>query len=195
MKEMRQRQSLRLRGYDYSQAGAYYVTICTHNRACLFGEVINGEMVLNPVGHIVESEWKRTEDIRKDVVLDAVVVMPNHVHMIVFCVGADRRPPTNHPSGGPQSAPTTLRSNPTTVLGNIFKGFKSATTVKINQHRQTPGTPVWQRGYYDHIVRNDDDLNRIRQYITDNPMQWALDAENPEFAGNVLRAQQQELSR
>jgi len=173
-----QRKPLRLPQYDYSQNGAYYVTLCTQNKECLFGEVVDGEMVLNDAGRIVKTEWMQTQHLRNDIILDEFVIMPNHMHMIICFVGANRCSPAyNAPGelqrGEPRFAPTK------TVLGNIFKGFKCVTAVKINQHRQTPGVPLWQRGYYDHVVRNEADLTRIREYIANNPAQWALDANNP----------------
>ncbi|MEB3206882.1 MAG: transposase [Vampirovibrionales bacterium] len=175
-----QRKPLRLPGYNYAQNGAYFITICTKNRACLFGDVTHGEMVLNDAGHIIETEWPRTSVLRNDVMLDEFIIMPNHVHMIVLLsVGGDCIAPSTittnpNPDGTMQSSPTT--SN----ISYIIRGFKSATTKTINLHDQTSGTPVWQRGYHDHIIRNEADLNRIRQYIVNNPLQWHLDENNPE---------------
>ena len=163
----RNRRSIRLQGYDYSQAGAYFVTLCTQNRECLFGEIVNGEMRLNEAGRVVADEWINTAEIRDEIELDEWVVMPNHFHgILVITVGrGDRRvAPT-----GPQP-----RS-----IGAVMAGFKSAATKRINELRQTPGMKLWQRNYWEHIVRNEPELNRIREYIHNNPAQWVLDKLHP----------------
>ncbi len=150
-------------GYDYRQPGAYFVTICTHRWEPLFGEVINGEVQLNEFGEIVAQEWYRTREIRHEIELDAFVVMPNHIHGIIMIqdnVGAHGRAPLRRPA----------RS-----LGSLIAGYKSAVTKRINISRHTPGQPVWQRNYYEHVIRNDTDLNRIRVYIHFNPAGWQLD--------------------
>ncbi|NCC26025.1 MAG: transposase [Deltaproteobacteria bacterium] len=164
----RNRRSIRLQGYDYSQAGAYFVTICTQNRECLFGEIENGEMRLNDAGRMVADEWLKTAEIRDEIELDEWVVMPNHFHGIVVvtaCRGTARRAPTMERFGQPivGSVPTIIRS------------FKSAVTKHINELRQTPGMKLWQRNYWEHIVRNEPELNRIREYIHNNPAQWEMD--------------------
>jgi len=164
------RQSIRLKDYDYTQAGAYFVTICTHKRECVLGDVVNGEMQLNELGQVVEIEWLKTAEIRDNVELDAFVIMPNHIHGIIViiesCVGATGRSP--------------LRNGPAPKsIGAIVAGFKSAATKRINELRSTPRAPVWQRNYYEHVIRNEDDLNEIREYILNNPLRWELDSENP----------------
>ncbi len=163
------RRSIRLRAYDYSQAGAYFITLCVHDRACLFGDIADGVMHLNDLGRAVESEWLHTRGVRPQVELDEYVVMPNHFHGIVVVVDMGR--------GVLQYAPT-FRS-PSRSVGAVVRGFKSAVTRRINQMRQTPGLPVWQRNYYEHIIRSERELARIRQYIVNNPAQWASDRENP----------------
>ncbi|GAA5002912.1 transposase [Pseudoluteimonas lycopersici] len=164
-----QRKSIRLRGYDYTQAGAYFVTICAQGHACLFGNITNGEMRLNNIGNIVAEEWAKTREIRIGMELDAWVVMPNHFHGIIVIVDSRRRGDRPVAPTGPQP-----RS-----VGAVVAGFKSAATKRINALRGTPGTPVWQRNYHEHIIRNEGSLDRIRQYILDNPAQWATDRENP----------------
>ena len=169
----RHRRSLRLKGYDYSQPGAYFVTMCTQSRECLFGEIANGEMMLNEYGKLVEEEWLKTPGMRTQVELDAFVVMPNHLHaIIVIHEGATTMPMV----GAHSSAP--LRRAPQS-LGSLIAGFKSAVTKHINMLQISPGFPVWQRNYYDHVVRDEDDINRIRQYIVNNPVRWAADENNP----------------
>jgi REP element-mobilizing transposase RayT len=179
------RRSTRLKGYDYTQAGAYFVTLCTQGRECLFGAVVAGGMILNELGQIVYEEWKRSSEIRREIELDEFVVMPNHMHGVIWIlesddvragdvrahgrasdVRADGRPPQS-----PQRAPKSL--------GSFVAGFKSAVTKRINEQRGTPGVPVWQRNYYEHIIRNDADLRRIREYIVNNPLKWELDQLHP----------------
>jgi len=175
------RRSIRLKGYDYTQPGAYFITIVTYERMPLFGEIVNGEMRLNEYGQMVRDEWFQTAVVRPYVVLhpDEFVVMPNHVHGIIWIVdtnadGGDdvgarrRRAPTAEQFGKPipGSIPTIVRS------------FKSMTTRRINLLRNAPGTPVWQRNYYDRIIRHERALNAIRQYIIENPRRWQMDREN-----------------
>lgn len=168
---MRSRQSIRLQNFDYSQSGAYFITICTYNRNLLLGEVVNGVMVLNEFGRIAVDEWLATQTIRENIIIDKFVVMPNHIHgIIIIRRGTLQRAPTPEQFGKPTS-----NSIPT-----IVRGYKSTVTKQINQLRQTPGANIWQRNYYEHIIRNDDDLAQIREYIVNNPMNWHLDNEYPE---------------
>jgi len=172
--EVRHRRSIRLKGHDYSKTGAYFVTVCTQNRECLFGEVIEGQMRLNEIGRIVEDQWRNTTQLRPQIGLDAYIVMPNHFHGIVFIIGNRR--------GVLQYAPTRDRQSfrsPSQTIGAIIRGFKSATAKEINTSRRTPGLPVWQRNYHEHIIRDENELNRVREYIALNPAGWAEDEENP----------------
>ena len=166
------RRSIRLKGYDYTQAGAYFVTVVTYGRECLFGDVVDGDMVLNENGQIIVEEWVRTADIRPNVSLDVFIVMPNHIHGIIMI--ADGR-------GTLQRAPTTERfGQPTSnSIPTIIRLFKSVTTKRINVVRGRPGGAAWQRNYYEHIIRDEEDLCRIREYIVNNPLQWEVDRENP----------------
>jgi len=179
------RRSIRLKGYDYTRAGAYFVTICTKDRACLFGDVADGVMRLNQMGHIVRKCWLAIPDHVPHVLLDEFVVMPNHVHGIVVIVstdtvGATHASPPQHASPlQNDDTPTRPRGPQRQSVASIVGSFKSAATKRINEQRGTPGTPVWQRDYFEHIIRNDESLNRIREYILNNPLQWALDRENP----------------
>ncbi len=165
--EINHRRSFRLREYDYSQPGAYFITICTHNREYLFGNVVDGKMVLNEFGKIVEQCWLETEKMRNGVIVDAFVIMPNHLHGIIVI--------TDDYVGAYCNTPLRVFRSPSKTIGAIVRGFKSASTKRINQIRQTPGFPVWQRNYYEHIIRNEIELNRIRKYIIDNPLKWELD--------------------
>jgi REP element-mobilizing transposase RayT len=171
------RRSIRLKGYDYTQAGAYFVTIVTQDRECLFGEVVEGEMRVNPFGEIVAWAWNDLPNHNPHVELDAFVVMPNHVHGIVLIVddlvGAGSEP-------APTMAMVTTRRH---GLPEIVRQFKTFSARRINALRGTPGATVWQRNYYEHIIRNEASLNRIREYILTNPLRWHLDVENPNATG------------
>jgi REP element-mobilizing transposase RayT len=187
----RHRRSLRLKGYDYAQAGAYFVTICAHNRKCLFGEIENGLMRLNEYGDIVASEWLRSVEVRAEIECGEFVVMPNHVHGIVRIVGAYGNTPLcgNTPmhrddqQGAYNNTDraychTPLRS-PSRNLGAMVRGFKSTAGKCINEVRNTPGAPVWQRNYFEHVIRNDDDYNRVAEYVANNPQHWMEDSLHP----------------
>jgi REP element-mobilizing transposase RayT len=184
------RRSIRLQRYDYSKAGLYFITICSAGRAYLFGEIMDGVMHLNDEGKIVEAEWLRTPEIRADVTLDAFVVMPNHMHGIVV-ITSDRVGDVGNAGdvgdvgdvGRMQYAPTSSGDafrSPSQTIGAIVRGFKSAATKRINDLRGTSGISVWQRNYYEHIVRDDADLDRIRAYIANNPRRWSLDRLHPD---------------
>jgi len=184
--EKHQRHSIRLKDYDYSQAGSYFVTICTYYKECIFGKVVNGKMVLNEYGKVVEDEWLKTADARRNVVPDVFVVMPNHFHGIVTivndCRGTARCAPT---ARNRQFGKMTSASVPA-----IIRSFKSAVSRCINELRGTPRTSIWQRNYYEHVIRNEDDLDEIREYIVNNPLKWGLDSENPNNVGATCRSPQ-----
>jgi putative transposase len=183
---------MRLPHYDYSQNGAYFITLCTHNRDCVFGNVVDGGMVLNKAGQIVESVWQDLPTHYPDIFSDAFIIMPNHVHFILFVGAIHESPelphvnespelPTVQPMRAVHEPPLRYPTQPPlrSLLSKCVGRFKMQTAKQINQHQQTPGLSVWQRGYYDHIVRNDADLTRIRDYIANNPAQWELDENNP----------------
>jgi len=178
----RQRRSLRLAHYDYTQAGAYFITLCAFQRELSFGEIVSGEMRLSKAGQIAAAEWERSAIVRPNVALDVFVVMPNHLHGIIVLmdtpVGATRRSTVDVPStvGAHSRAPL---HRPPRSLGSFVAGFKSAVTKRINALRGTPGRPVWQRNYYEHVIRDEHDLARIREYIAGNPARWAEDEDNP----------------
>jgi len=188
------RRSIRLKGYDYSSGGAYFITVCTQGRECLFGQIADGEMRMNDEGRIVAEEWLNTGQIRDNVQLDEWVVMPNHFHGIVV-IADDRRGTANIRRGTARRAPTAMHHSTTVeqfgkpVSGSIptiIRSFKSAATKRINELRQMPGAKLWQRNYYEHIIRRDDEMNKIREYILNNPAQWAEDKENPlNNSGNI----------
>jgi REP element-mobilizing transposase RayT len=179
------RHHIRLRTYDYSQAGAYFVTVCAHDRACLFGDIENGVMVSNEYGRAVMGEWLNTAAIRADIRAGECVVMPNHFHGIVIIeTGTARRAPT-----GGCNAPAERFGQPVSgSLPTIVRAFKSAVTRRINEIRQSPGVPVWQRNYYEHVIRNEDDYRQIAEYIADNSHRWEEDTLHPDHAGTARRA-------
>ena len=195
------RRSIWLKNYDYTLPGAYFITICTYNRQCLFGEIVDGEMTLNEFGEIVKTEWQKTGILRPNIDVNTFIVMPNHLHGILIITDNDdlyhhrnrdrnRRDTLQRVSTESESelelgmgmesgmgmgtieqfGKPTKNSIPT-----IVRLFKSTVTKQINQIRQTPGIPVWQRNYYEHIIRNDDELNKIPEYIINNPLTWKTD--------------------
>ena len=151
------RRSIRLQGYDYAQAGAYFITLCTQGRARLFGRVTHGVVELTDIGRIVEEEWARTPAARLNVELDAYVVMPDHIHGILVITYRDD-------SVALLEASSTLRS-PARTIGAIVRGFKGAVVRRA-------GMAIWQRNYHEHIIRSEAALDRIRRYIVANPARW-----------------------
>jgi putative transposase len=163
------RKNLRLREYDYSRPGVYFITICTAKRHPLFGEIQAGQMICNDAGNAVTETWAALPQRFPSITLDAFVVMPNHVHgVLVF-----NNPGINQTAGAASGAPTTV-----VPLGRVVRSLKSESTIRINSILKTSGFPVWQRNYYEHIVRTGKDLDEIRQYIHDNPLRWNSDPEN-----------------
>ncbi len=234
--EKHHRRSIRLKGYDYSQPGAYFVTIVTHNRVCLFGEAVNGDMRLNRYGEIVQHAWFDLSRHYPYVRLGAFCVMPNHIHAIIIIVDDNHDDDGNDDVGaGLRPAPTWVspadcgaipgddgaarvddRASPTDVgappvdggaapaddgaapadcgaipiddgaasprhpLPEIVRALKSFSARRINDIRQTPGVPVWQRNYYDRIIRNAMEYNCVHHYIETNPARWMNDRNNPQ---------------
>jgi len=190
------RSPTRLRDYDYRQPGAYFVTICAQHRKCLFGAITDGKMRLNEIGQIVVECWERIPQHFPSVELGECVIMPNHFHGIISWGIMEARAPhlpknINTRRGevtSPVNTNPTNRSGEVTsparkgspALGKIVAYFKHQSTKHINQHHNKPGTRIWQRNYYDHVIRDDPDLQRLRQYIQDNPMKWALDQLHPD---------------
>jgi putative transposase len=159
---MKRNRSIRLRGYDYSQAGAYFVTICTQDRACLFGKILNGMLRLNSNGECIMRCWEGITEHFPGVELDALVVMPNHMHGIV--VLADSLP--NDPE------------RPT--LGRIVAYFKYQSTKAINHANSIASGRIWQRNYYERIIRSEQALQTVREYIAKNSLRWEADQLHPD---------------
>ncbi len=190
------RRSIRLKNYHYSGGGGYFVTICTQERENQFGEIKNGEVKLNPAGRMVQTVWEELPEHYPGVEIDEFTVMPNHVHGIVLLnefVGAGPRacpslqtacpasqtPPPNQKTGRPRGAAPTK----TLTLGDVVYRFKSLTTARYREGVENHDWPpfpgrLWQRNYYEHIIRDENSLNKIREYIIQNPLRWDFDLEN-----------------
>ena len=180
-------ESTRLKGYDYSLNGYYFITICTKNRERLFGRVDNGIMILNVFGHIVQNCWMDLPNHYPNLRLDAFIIMPDHIHAI-FVIENDNAITTVETglkpvSAIPSSQETGLKPVSTNAkrhgLFEFVRAFKTFSSRRINELRKTPGTPVWQIRFYDHIIRDPDSLTKIQEYILNNPINWAIDTENP----------------
>lgn len=170
------RRSIRLPGYDYTQPGAYYITICTYEKQCWFGDVVDGKMHYNYLGFIAYRFWLALSRRFKHIKLDAFVVMPNHIHGILIITEYGRnkardRTPRKEQFGKPVpgSIPTVVRS------------YKSAVTRRINLMRRSRTVPIWQDNYHESIIRIEKGLEPVRQYIVNNPLKWTWDEENPKY--------------
>ncbi len=183
------RQSIRLCHHDYRQPGAYFITICTNNREHLFGEIVDKRMHLNAAGQMVQSVWNEIPSHFPQVTLDEFVVMPDHVHGIVIIndtVGARHAVPgifplCHTPVNNSVFAGTACRAPTRTAefgkplansMATIIRSFKSASTKSINEFRNTPSMPIWQRNYWERVIRDDDELQVIGRYTQNNPMRW-----------------------
>ena len=173
---MLKRRSIRLQDYDYTQNGAYFVTIGTQNREEIFGNIVDGEMHPDVLGEIVLECWQSIPEHFPHAELDEFVMMPNHLHgIVVIADDADHRrarhgvPLRSERFGKPVSG----------SLPTIIRSFKTAAASRVNKLRNTPGESIWQRNYYEHVICNEESLNKIRQYIQSNPARWKLDSENP----------------
>ena len=162
------RQSIRLKNYNYTKQGMYYITICVQHELDLFGSIKNGNVVLNDFGYIAETEWVKTHTIRKNINIDQYIIMPDHIHGILI-INNDRRgtvhrAPTHERFGKPipNSIPT------------IIRYYKASVTRRINLLRNRPGNQIWQRNYYERILRSINEYYAIRKYIIDNPKNWNL---------------------
>jgi 2-C-methyl-D-erythritol 2,4-cyclodiphosphate synthase len=180
------RESIRLPGYDYSQPGTYFLTLCVHDRDCIFGDIVAGEMRRNAIGDIVAEEWLKSARMRSELRLDQWIVMPNHLHGIVSISRpitleherAHGRVPLQGKPGANRPPPRKAQS-----ISSFVAGFKSAVTSRVNQYRNTPQAPVWQSNFFEHVVRSNRALETIREYIFTNPQRWENDRENPRGDG------------
>ncbi|HVA00112.1 MAG TPA: transposase [Terriglobia bacterium] len=197
------RRSIRLRGYDYAGGGAYFVTICTRAKKCLFGEIVEGSMILNEAGNLVQRIWHTLPQRFGSLVLDAFQMMPNHLHAIFVLPGPGLEPALAVATGAPiiqpsatrrgRACPTLLGSAemcnegtasrpPTgrrTSMGDVVGAFKSISTIAINKLMSRPGARPLHENFYEHIIRGAGELEMIRDYIVHNPQRWLEDPENP----------------
>jgi putative transposase len=153
--DIHHRHSIRLKGYDYSKPGTYFITICTHNRESLLGNISNGAMYPNEYGHLAQSYWKYLERYHTNIRIDEHIIMPNHLHGIIVLM---------------ESSSDRDKSIP-----EIIRGFKTFSARQINKIRGLRGVPVWQRNYYDSIIQDRIALDLVRQYIINNPRNWKKD--------------------
>jgi putative transposase len=194
---MGRRRSMRLAEYDYSNAGMYFVTVCTVGKVKLFGEILDGEMKLNAAGEIVRSAWNAIPERYAAVQLDSFAVMPNHFHGVIFILGSGARVGDRVAAGTSARATSSVAASGTDAetnskdsvegaassaptLGKIMRAFKSISAIRINESVGRKGHAVWQRNYFERIVRRGKDLENIRKYIAGNPQRWDQDEENPE---------------
>ena len=185
--EKHHRRSIRVKRYDYSQPGAYFVTLIAKNRKCIFGRVEGNHIRLNEIGELVVNCWLRIPNhFGKKTNLDDFVLMPNHLHGIIFIYEAlgkgEASPgivtsPIESISG--DASPLQPRGTQSRSLGAIIQNFKSISARQVNRLYFEPGNKIWQRNYYERIIRNEGELNAIREYILDNPINWEQDQENP----------------
>ena len=172
------RKSIRLDGYDYSSTGAYFITLVAYQRQCLFGKIVDDQIILSPVGKIVGEEWFASLNIRKEIRLDPedFVIMPNHVHGVVQIVDAEN-------VGATGQSPLRKNRRPhgpvQKSLSSFIIGFKSSVTKRAMVLDKTIAGSIWQRNFYEHIIRDEREWARIRAYIETNPANWNQDEENP----------------
>lgn len=174
--------SARWQGWDYGWNGWYFVTICTKDRACYFGDVVKKEMMLSDIGKIAQEEWLKTPIIRDGMRLDEWLIMPNHVHMVIEIINRDDTVETHSyaslqqpdPKQTPEQEKPNIFGPQRRNLAAIIRGFKGAVTARVTTEYGL-GFFAWQPRYYDHIIRDEFELNRIRKYIRDNPANWEDD--------------------
>jgi len=188
--EIHNRKTIRLNGYDYSQAGLYFITICCQNWECLFGEIVNGEMICNDAGKMVENEWLQLPQRFNKIKLHEYVLMPNHFHGIIeiITVGATLVVAQNDvvvklEKGQPQGIAPTDKT-----VGDMVGAFKSITTIEYIKMAKQQILPqfnqrIWQRNYWEHIVRDENEYQCISEYIINNPMKWDMDKLNNNGTG------------
>ena len=200
------RRSIRLRGYDYAGGGAYFITICTQDKVPMFGRVVEGEMIFNEAGRLVQKTWEDLPRRFVSLILDAFQVMPNHMHGVFVLPGPGLHPalaeatkaPVIEPGainppwsgraagygpGGKGRAsppPTSMANRRRTSMGDVVGAFKSISTIGVNKLLARTGTRLLRENFYEHIVRDVEELEIIRDYIIHNPQHWTEDPENPE---------------
>ncbi len=183
--QIHDRRSIRLRDFDYSAPGEYFITIVAYQRECLFGEIAEGDVQLNRFGLVAKEQWTKLIQRFPHNELGACVVMPNQIQSIINIIEKSRRGTVevikDFGEDSSRRAPTTQQFQKPIKgsLPTIIRSYKSAVTKRINLMRGGTELEVWQRNYYDHVIRDPDDLNRISRYIESNPSAWEADEENP----------------
>jgi len=185
--DIHRRRSIRLKSHNYSTTGAYFVTVCAQNRGCLFGEIVDAQMVLNDAGRMVQEVWNEMPVYYQGIQIDTFVIMPNHIHGIIVLTGINV-------GAGPRTCPNQRDDNgqprgvaPTMSLPDVVHRFKLMTTTRYRWAVTKYGWPpfqkrLWQRNYFERVIRNDSEMERVREYITGNPARWLEDEENPDHA-------------
>ncbi len=187
--KIHRRRSIRLHGYDYSLPGAYYLTLCAFKKQCIFGRVVEDQIYENDCGKIAREQWFESAQIRREFELDAFIVMPNHLHGILWILGpkgehvlvnSGLAQPLDRVPGVRPLGNNRIPAMHSHSLASWAAGFKSAVTSRIRKHWNSPRAAVWQEDYFERIIRDEDELFRIREYVLSNPAHWKLDRENPE---------------
>ena len=166
------RRSIRLKDYDYTQTGVYFVTVVAQERLCLFGEVADGAMRLNDTGRLIAEVWRWLASQYPYVDLDEYIIMPNHLHGLIGITDNGGR-------GGSRAAPAGVALRRIKPLGRLIGAFKTVSTKQVNRAQGAASKVLWQRNYYERVIRNERELAGAREYILNNPLHWDLDKENP----------------
>jgi len=184
--DIHKRKSIRLKDHNYSQKGSYFITLCIQNRECLLGDIVEEKMILNSAGYMIKQSWYELSEKFLNIILDAFIIMPNHFHGIIVITEEGEYKESEQMEGVPGEGEHKVRPYGTgeNTIGRILQIFKSVTTykyavgVKENEWKPFPGK-LWQRNYYDHVIRNEEELAETREYILNNPLKWNIDEENP----------------
>jgi len=170
-------ESARLQEYDYSSPGAYFITVCTINRECFFGEIVDGQMIANNFGKIVLDCWHDLPNHYANIILDEFVVMPNHIHGIICIENVETGFVQTGfvQTGFVQTGLKPVSTKRNHGLSEFVRALKTFSSRRINTNRKTPGCPVWQSRFHEHIIRNETEIEKIRKYITNNPLNWGTD--------------------
>ncbi len=166
-------ESSRLPDWDYAESGSYFITLCCKDRLSFFGKIISADVNLSEIGKIVQEEWLRTESIRPNVSLDEFVIMPNHFHAIIQIQKVHTSKTETVETHRGASLQRTYLKRPPKSLGSIIANFKGSVTRRVRALSNSQF--AWQPGYYDHVIRDEEDLDRIRRYIRRNPVKWSMD--------------------
>jgi REP element-mobilizing transposase RayT len=185
MNEPHKYKSVRLPYYDYASPGMYSVTLCVRQRECIFGKIENGVMILNEIGALVKQEWLRSAEVRRELTLDEFIIMPNHLHGIVFInemegkIDEASRARALHRILEPVPRRGSRERSPRS-LSSFVAGFKAYSNKVVNDIRHTPGLRLWQPSFFEYVIRDEKGLTRMRFYVQENPARWDRDIENPE---------------